>query len=439
MQRILLQNADLITLNGTDEVLRKTDLAIEAGSIVHVGNIPADWQADETLDLTDHVVLPGFWNAHTHAPMTFVRSIGDDLPLDRWFNEKIWVSESGLTEDDVYWGMMLAAAEMIRSGTVGFADHYFHMHRVADVVEQSGLKALLATAVFGLEKEVSLSFDESVAWARDRQNSVNGRIRTILGPHSPYICPTAFLRAVADTAHAEGLGIHIHLAESDEQVRVSMEKHGKSPVAYVRDLGLFDVPAIAAHCIAVNEEDLAILSECAVTVVQCPQCHMKLGMGVTPVTRMLEKNIRVALGTDGTGSNNNLHMLDEAQLATLIQKLHLGDATALPGDMPLRLACTNGARAMGFPTSGILRPGADADLVVFDFRKPHLQPRLSLLGNLLHSAHSGDITHTMVGGQWLMRDRALVTLDEERILAEAETRAYAMTKRGKALLRKYEG
>lgn len=439
MSRILLQHADVVTLAGQDEVLRDTDIAIEGHRIAYLGAAPPDWRADEVVDLTDHVVTPGFWNAHTHAPMTLVRSIGDDLPLDRWFNEKIWVSESGLTEEDVYWGMMLAAAEMIRSGTVGFADHYFYMHRVAEVVEQSGLKALLATAVFGLDKEVSLTFEESVAWARDHQGAAHGRIRTILGPHSPYICPTDFLKNVAATARDEGLGIHIHLAESDEQVRVSMQKHGKTPVAYLDSLGLFDVPCLAAHCIAVNDDDMDMLHGKQVTVVQCPQCHMKLGMGVTPVPRMLEKGIRVALGTDGAGSNNNLHMLDEAQLSTLMQKLHRGDAEALPGDLPLRLACTNGAQSLGFPDSGRIEVGAAADLIAFDFRKPHLQPRHSILGNLLHSAHSGDITHTMVNGKWLMRDRQLMTLDEKRILAEAETRAFEMTKRGKALLRKYEG
>lgn len=439
MARILLQNADVITLDGKDEVLRGASIAIEGRTIAHIGAVPEGWQADETVDLTDHVVMPGFFNTHTHAAMTFERSIGDDLPLDRWFNERIWVAESGLTEDDVYWGAMLAAAEMIRGGVVGFADHYFHLNRVAEVVEKSGMKALLANCLFGTGHEVSITFEDSVEWAHHFQGAADGRIRTLLGPHSPYICPPEFLRDVAETAQREGLGIHIHLAESFEQVEVSQRKHGKTPVEYLRDLGVLDVPVIAAHCIAVSESDIEILAEKNAVPVQCPRCHTKFGMGVTPVLVMLERGIPVALGTDGTGSSNNLHMLDEAQLAPLVQKLHHRDATVLAGDLPLRLASTNGARAMGFANSGVLRPGADADLLVMDFRRPHLQPRLSIIGNVLNAAHSGDIVHTMADGRWLMRDGKLLTLDEAEILAEAETRAFAMLARGTGQLQQYSG
>lgn len=439
MTRTLLKNADVITLAQPDEVLRGVDVAIEGKLITHLGDVPEGWQADETVDLTDHVVLPGLWNAHTHAAMTFVRSIGDDLPLERWFNEKIWVAESGLTEEDVYWGAMLAAAEMIKSGTVGFADHYFYMHRVADVVEQAGMKALLAEAVFGTGHEVYRTLDESVEWAQATQGRANGRIRTVLGPHSPYICPPDFLRDVAGRARAAGMGIHIHLSESDEQVAVSRQKYGLSPVAHLNALGLFDVPAIAAHCIAVDDDDIAILAARGVTAVQCPQCHMKLGMGVTPVVAMQAAGVRVALGTDGPGSNNNLNMLEEAQLAPLMQKLTHRDATVLGGQDALELACTNGARALGFVNSGTIAVGQAADLIVLNFAQPHLQPRHSLIGNVLNAAHAGDIVHSMVDGQWLMRDRRLLTLDEDEIMAEAERRAFAMLGRGQTLLRTYQG
>lgn len=436
-ERILLKQADVITLDRTDEVLHKVDIAIEDGRILAIGAAPENFAPTETLDLAGYVVMPGFWNAHTHAAMTFTRSIGDDLPLERWFNEKIWVAESGLTEHDVYWGGMLAAAEMIRSGTVGFADHYFHMDRMVRVVASSGLKALLAICNFGKD-EVSRSFDESVVWAKAHQNSLDGRLRTALGPHAPYTCAPEFLSRVGEVAAKEGLGVHIHLAESDQQVQTSLEKHGKTPVAHLHALGLFDVPLLAAHCIAVNEQDMDLMASAGVNPVSCPRTHMKMAMGATPIPSMMDRGIKVALGTDGTGSNNHLNMMESARLALLQQRYTHSDATLLGGDMPLRMAATHGAQALGFTDSGVLKAGNRADLIAIHTQVPHLQPAHSIIGNIVHAAQIGDITHSMVEGQWLMRNRELVTLDMERILAHAAGDAAAMVARGKTLLRKYE-
>jgi 5-methylthioadenosine/S-adenosylhomocysteine deaminase len=442
MASLLIKNADVVTLNAAGDVRRGVDIAISEGAIVAVGRAPADFQAEETIDGSDLVALPGFWNAHTHAAMTFERSYGDDLPLDRWFNEKIWVAESALTPDDVTWGAALAAAEMIRSGTVGFADHYFYMDRVAEIVEKSGLKALLAWCVFGLPSEVGAGLDGAIEFSRRFQGAAGGRIKTVLGPHAPYTCPPEFLKTVGEAARREGLGVHIHLAESDEQVETSLAKYGRTPPAHLEALGLFDVPGpkIAAHCIAVSEEDMGILAARGVSVAQCPNCHMKLGMGVTPVPALLAKGVNVALGTDGPASNNNLDMLEEARLAGLLQKIHLRDAEALPGDRVLRMASQAGARAMGFEKSGVIEPGAAADIILFDFRRPHLRPRHSLVGNLVHAARAGDIRHSIIDGRIVMRDFQILTLDEERILWEAERRAFAMIERaGTSALREYKG
>lgn len=438
LSRILLENAAIVTLDADETILASGTIAVDGDRILHIGEPPADWQADERLDLGGHLIMPGFWNGHTHAAMSFTRAIGDDLPIERWFNERIWVVESGLTEEDVYWGTMLAAAEMIRGGTVGFADHYFHLPRVAQVVEQSGMKALLASAQFGLGQEVDLSFEDALEVTLHFQGAADGRIRTCLGPHSPYICPPEFLEKVAGVARDEGLAIHIHLSESPEQLHNSLERHGMTPVAHLERLGVLQVPLLAAHCTAVTEEDVALLAARGVVPVQCPTTHMKLAMGVTPVPQMLEQKIPVALGTDGPGSTNRLSLLAEARLAALLQKSHLGDATVMAGQVPLRMATRHGAQAMGFVDSGRLQAGMAADLIVLDLQRPHLQPVNSLVGNLLYAARDGDVVHTMVDGRWLMRDRQLLTLDEPRILAEAARRAPAMFARGTAQLRRYD-
>lgn len=441
MATLLIKNADVITLNAAGDVLRGADIAVEDGAILAVGPAPEGFSPDTSIDATDLIALPGFWNAHTHASMVFERSYGDDLPLDRWFNEKIWVAESALTEDDVTWGAYLAAAEMIRGGTVGFADHYFYMDRVAKVVEESGLKALLTWCVFGLPSEVGSGLAGAVDFAKAYQGAAGGRIKTCLGPHAPYTCPPDFLRTVGETARREGLGIHIHLSESDEQVSLSRERYGKTPPEHLESLGLFDVPGqkIAAHCISVTEADMDLFAARGVSVTQCPNCHMKLGMGVTPVPALLGRGVNVALGTDGAASNNNLDMLEEAKLAALLQKTHLRDATALAGDLPLRMASRNGALALGFGESGALAKGAAADILLFDTRRPHMRPRNSLVGNIVNAASSSDIRHVIVAGKLLMKDFQLLTLDEERILWEAERRAFAMLGRAQGALREYRG
>jgi 5-methylthioadenosine/S-adenosylhomocysteine deaminase len=426
-------------LDAAGTILRDADVAIDGDRIVAAGQAPAGFQPDETLDARNHVLLPGFVNAHTHAPMTFERGWAEDLPLDRWFNERVWVVESQLTHEDVYWGAMLAAAEMIRSGTVAFADHYFYMDRVAEAAEQAGLRALLAWCVFGEEHNIGADLPRTLDFVQRWQGAAGGRIRTILGPHSPYMCEPRFLARTAAVAARLGVGIHIHLAESQQQVDNSFAKYDRSPVELLEANGVFDVPTIAAHCICVNAVDQAILASRGVTVVQCPNGHMKLGMGVTPVPALLAQGVNVALGTDGTASSNDLNMLKEARLAALIQKLHHADPEVMPGDLPLRLATQNGAKALGWSDSGVIAPGKLADLILLDCDQPHWRPRHDLVANLLHSAQAGDTSHVMVAGRWLMKERRLVTLDEERILWEAERRALALVGQDLAVVRRYEG
>ena len=440
MTRIWIQKADVLTLNANGDVLLHTDIAIAEGKIQAVGDVPPDFQPDEIIDGSDHVVTPGFFNAHTHAAMTFERGWADDLPFDRWLNERIWVAESALTPEDVRWGAYLAVAEMIRSGTVGFADHYFYMDEVAQVVEESGLRANLAWCVFGrgAGTEIGKGLDETVAFVQRWQGAAGGRIRTVLGPHSPYACPPDFLEAVAKRAAQLGVGIHIHLSEFRDQLESSLAKHGVTPVRFLEQRGILEQPTLAAHCIWITPEDMDILQARHVTVVQCPNCHMKLGMGVTPVPELLARGVNVALGTDGPASNNDLDMLKEARLATLMQKNHHLDPVALPAELTYRLATQNGAKALGFPESGVIAPGRPADLLLFDFRKPHLRPRHNLLSNIVYSAKSSDISHVIVDGRVLMREGQLTTLDEERILYEAERRAWRMVKQDMRIVRAYD-
>ncbi len=442
MPNLFIRNVDVITLDDQNRILRNTNLAIADGRILALGDIPPDFVPDEMIDGTDHVALPGFFNAHTHAPMSLQRGWAEDLPLDRWFNERIWVAESALTEEDVYWGAALAACEMIRGGTVAFADHYFWMDQVARVVEEAGMKALLAWCVFGLGAEQEIggtTLERTEEFVARWQNAGDGRIKTILGPHSPYVCSPQFLERAAQSAAKLGIGVHLHVAESQEQVERSLQQYGKTPVAFLASLGLFDLPALAAHCIYLTDDDMEILAAHQANVVQCPKTHLKLAMGVTRVPDLLAHGINVALGTDGAASNNDLDMLEVTRLAVLVQKAERRDPEVLPSLQTLKLATQNGARAMGFAESGVLKEGAVADVILFNFDKPHLIPRHDLAANVVHSARANDVDYVIVDGRVLLRKGELTTLDEDKILHEAEKRAFRMVEQELRVVREYRG
>jgi 5-methylthioadenosine/S-adenosylhomocysteine deaminase len=243
---------------------------------------------------------------------------------------------------------------------------------------------------------------------------------------------------VALRARELDVGLHLHVAEFRDQVDSSLATHGVTPVRFLADRGILDSPTIAAHSIHINSDDMDIIQAKNVSVVQCPNCHMKLGMGLLPVPELLERGVNVALGTDGPASNNDLDMLEEARLATLMQKSHRMDPAVLPAEAALRLTTQGSAKALGFGESGVIAQGRPADLVLFDFRKPHLRPRHNLLSNIMYSAKSPDISHVIVDGQVLMKDGILTTLDEERILYEAETRAFRMVQQDMQVVRAYE-
>ncbi len=442
MKRLLIRGLEIVTLDASGMILHDADLLVEDGRITQLGQVPDNLQADEVVDGSGRVALPGLVNAHCHSPMTFERGWAEDLPFERWLNEKIWVQESVLTSDDVYWGAALAACEMIRSGTVAFNDKYFHMDRVAEVVVESGLKAGLTWTIFGLDNDAEFTgrdLEGTADWIRETHRMANGRVRAFLGPHSSYICSPDTLARVVELAGELEVGIHLHLSETEEQVQSSLDRYGQRPVQHMDALGIFDAPGgcVAAHCLIVDEIDTAVLVEKGVAVPHCPITYMKLAMPFPPLAERLKAGMKVALATDGPASNSDLDMFATIRQTALIHKYQSLDPEAIPGDTALRLATRK--EALGFEESGTLEIGQPADLILVNLDVPHMRPMHSLVANLVHSAKGADVTDVMVEGRWLMRDRQLVTLDEERILHEAERHAQDMVRRGMKQVREYRG
>lgn len=317
---ILIKNAYIITMNQKGEVLEKADLAIENDRIKYIGKDIDNFKADKIIDGTKKVVMPGLINCHTHMAMSLFRNYADDLPLYEWLTQKIWPIEDKLTGEDVYYGTMLSIIESIKSGVTCFSDMYFFMDDTAKAALESGIRARLAWGMIGDRANDNTRFDITRRFYNDWQGKGDGRITIMAGPHAPYTCSPEYLKRVAEFAKEMNLGIHIHLSESKREVEENYEKFSKSPIKHVYDLGILDVPVTAAHCVHLSDEDIDILKEKNVSVVYNPGSNLKLGNGFAPVVKLIEKGVNVALGTDGSSSNNNVNMFEEINLSAIVNK-----------------------------------------------------------------------------------------------------------------------
>ena len=422
----LIKNVTALLPDGTTPV---TNIAVTDDRIVSVGNIPENFQADQVIDGTQHFAIPGFVNAHTHASMTLLRSYADDMKLMDWLEQMIWPIEAKLRSDDIYWGAMLAAVEMIHSGTTCFADMYGpDMERVAEVVEQSGMRGVLSRGLIGVAPDSDKKLEENAALYENYHGTADGRITVMFGPHALYTCPPDYLKKVAEKAQALGAEVHIHMSETVGEVENCIKQYGKRPFAHVASTGLFDSGTLAAHCVHLDDEDIDIIKRYHIRVAHNPGSNMKLASGTAPVPRLLEEGICVALGTDGASSNNNLDMLDEVQLAALMHKVHTLDPLAVPALTAVKMGTEYGAQALSLHDVGRLQAGDKADIVLFSMHGAAWTPCYNPVSLLAYSAKSSSVDTVMVDGKILMENGTLKTIDEERVLYEAQRVADRLTK-----------
>ena len=421
----LIKNATVLLSDGT---AKKMDIAITDDKIVKVGIVDADWKADTTINAEDKLAVPGFINAHTHASMTLLRSYADDMKLMDWLQNKIWPIEDKMTKNDIYWGAMLAIAEMVKSGTTTFADMYGDMEKVAQAVEETGIRAVLARGIIGVAPNGKTALKENVALYDNFNNVADGRITVMFGPHAPYTCPPDFLRLVVKEAKKRNAGIHIHLSETKGEVDECFKQYGKSPFAIMEETGILECGVLAAHCVHVSDEDIALMKKYDVRVAHNPGSNMKLASGIAPVPKMLDAGICVSLGTDGASSNNNLDMLEEINLATLLHKVDTMDPLAIPAFTGIKMATEYGATAVGLKLLGKIKAGYKADITLFDMHSPAWCPRHDVVSLLAYSANSSSVDTVFVNGQMLLEKGKLLTMDEERILYEANRSAMNLIK-----------
>ena len=423
--KLLLKHCDILASEGTGfRCLENAYLGVDGDTIDYIGTEQPQGAYDQEKDLSGRLLLPGLINCHNHSPMVLLRGVGSDLSLQEWLFGKIMPIEDKLTAQDIKTGNQLALLEMISTGTTSYSDMYFEPQTAVENALACGIKANISRPVqcFNQDETYAENFraKESIQLFKDYHGAGDGRVRIDFSVHAEYTCFEHIVGPYSADCKSLGGRMHIHLSETKKEHDKCVEKYGKTPAKWFYDLGTFDSPTAAAHCVFVTEEDMALMLEKGVSPIHNPTSNMKLGSGFAPIQRMLELGLNVTLGTDGAASNNNLNLMEELHLAAVLHNGYHRDPTILKPAQLLAMATRNGARLQGREDTGELAVGKKADLIALDLTKPHLFPNLDPLALTVYSAQGSDVVLTMVDGKILYEDGEFLTLDADKILYESK-------------------
>ena len=413
----------LLLKNATLPSGKKTDILIEGSRISKVA-LSITARAGEKIDATGKIALPGFINTHTHAAMTLFRGIGKDAQLPDWL-AAVRAVEVKVTPAQIRAGSALAAVEMIKGGTTCFNDMYFHMDEVAGAVKESGMRAVLGYSTVDMGDEGKRKSELKICeqFIKDWHGKADGRITASVPPHSLYLCSRELLVASAALSKKYSVPLHIHLSETRKEVFDCLSAHKLRPIPYLDSLGVLSSRTVAAHCVWLTKEEVKLLASRGVSASLNPVSNMKLAGGaVAPLPEMQAAGMNVSLGTDGAARNDSLSMLETMKFLALIVKNARWDATAATAQQMLSAATEGGARALGIE-AGAIAEGQLADISLLDARAANLTPAHNLTANIVYSSHAGNVTDSIINGKVVMRERKLLTLDEEKVVERTQKEA----------------
>lgn len=423
--KLLLKHCDILVSEGAGfRCLENAYLGVDGDAIDYIGTDRPQAAYDLEKDLSGRLLLPGLVNCHGHSPMVLLRGVGSDLSLQEWLFGKIMPIEDKLTAEDIKVGNQLALLEMISTGTTSYSDMYFEPQTAVENALACGIKANISRPVQCFNKDETYAENfrakQSIQLFKDYHGAGDGRVRIDFSVHAEYTCFEHIVGPYSADCRALGGRMHIHLSETKKEHDECVEKYGKTPARWFYDLGTFDSPTAAAHCVFVTEEDMALMLEKGVSPIHNPTSNMKLGSGYAPIQRMLDLGLNVTLGTDGAASNNNLNMMEELHLAAVLHNGYHRDPTILKPAELLAMATRNGAKLQGREDTGELAVGKKADIIALDLTKPHMVPNLDPLALTVYSAQGSDVVLTMVDGKILYENGEFLTLDAEKILYDAK-------------------
>ena len=423
--KLLLKNCDILaTENGEFRWLKQAFLGVDGETIDYIGTTRPAAPYDQEKDLSGRLLCPGLINCHGHSAMVLLRGLGSDLPLQEWLFDKMIPVEDRMTRQDLKAGMALAMLEMIAGGTTSYSDMYMEPQAEIELAAQSGLKVNVCRVLQSFDEQETYAdcqrAKESIELFRDYHGALDDRVRVDFAIHAEYTCHASLMEAYSAACLSLGGRMQLHLSETFREHDACVAKYGKTPARLFYDIGTFDSPTSAAHCVCVTDEDLELLREKGVSVIHNPTSNMKLGSGFAPIPKMLDMGINVALGTDGAASNNNLNMLEEMHLAAVIHNGYHRNPVIMKPEQILKMATINGAKLQGRPDTGSLEVGKKADLMAIDLTKPHMFPFLEPTAMLTYAAQGSDVAMTMVNGRILYENGEFLSLDQEKVLYEAK-------------------
>ena len=423
---LMITGGTIITMDGERRIIENGAIAVDDGKIYAVGTRDVTTKAmkcRQTIDATGKVIIPGLVNTHTHIPMVLFRGISDDLDLQEWLTKYIFPAEGkNVTEDFVRAGTRLGLAEMIRGGTTTYCDMYYFEDAIADETFKAGVRGVLGETIIQFPVPDNKTPEDAMRYSETfiKKWQNNPLITPALAPHAPYTLSTDHLKAIKNLSDRLNAPLVIHLAETQTEVNEITEKYGARPIEYLEKIGFLNDRTIAAHVVFANENEIGILKNRGVGVAHNPQSNMKLASGVSPVPQMLNAGIAVGLGTDGAASNNDLNLWEEMDTAAKLHKVFSKDPKVLTAEQAFEMATIRGARALNLETQiGSIEIGKRADIVLVDFGGLHQTPFYNYYSHLVYATKASDVLTVIINGRIVMRDRRLLTLDENAIKKDA--------------------
>lgn len=411
---ILLKNVSYVDI-AEEKIVRDSNIHIENNIIKDIFSEDKRFDYDYVVDCSNKLAVPAFTNGHTHLGMTEMRNYADDLELMTWLNDKIFPVEAKLTSEDIYYASLLSIIENIKSGVCNVCDMYDSVDRVSDAIIESGIRGSISMGLIGISGDVDKKLKNLYSIYKEYNNAGSGRVKILPGPHAIYTCSKEFLKRVLELSEKMDNTLNIHVSETLTEVNDCIKNNNKRPIEYLSDVGFFDGKrVIAAHCVHLNKEEIEFIADKTFYPIYNPTSNLKLASGFTDIDYMLKNNVTVGIGTDGSSSNNNQDMVEEMHIASIVNKAVNLDPKSVKAIDVLKMATVNGAEIFDI-NNGQIKVGKFADVCMFDLNSISFTPQNNLISALCYSANSYDVTDLIVDGKFIMRNREVLTLDEEKI------------------------